>query len=249
MKKKKHLIAKTLVGVFTRALVMILLLAGCLLAGWLALSAFSAVLPLSATCAKDVCVEGREWFATLATFLVILGGLYQYWSAQQWKRAEWVAGETQAFFSDPKVMNALYMLDWNARRLPLLLDAPESKQTYFEYGADLLDTALYSRSTIPLDPQTKMERSFTEEELAIRDSFDRMLSRLERFEIFVRQGLVSFADLRPYIEYWIELIGDADFGRKPKATIKRLWSYINDYGFDGVQSLCRRFGYDIVPRR
>jgi hypothetical protein len=227
--------------------VLVFFMIGCIAAVLIAMSVFALGLPPYAPCFTDNCKEGREWFSTIVTFAVILGGLYQYWNAQRWKRAEWVAAETESFFGDPKVMNALYMLDWNERRLPLLLATPESKRDYFTFEAELLLTAFYSKSTIPRDPNTGEEREFTEDELAVRDSFDRMLGRLERFEIFLEQRLVSFVDLQPYIAYWIDLIGDRNYGRKSSETIDRLWQYIDDYGFDKVQRLCRRFGYEIRP--
>ena len=87
--------------------------------------------------------------------------------------------------------------------------------------------------------------AFSEEELAIRDCFDRLLDQLERFEVFIRSGLVTYSALRPYLQYWFELIGNPQYGRKSPDLIYRLWSYIADYGFSGVQDLADRFGYDI----
>jgi hypothetical protein len=136
------------------------------------------------------------------------------------------------------------MLDWNRRRLPLLLEAPESGRSYFDYRAEMLRTALYSRSTIPKDKAGR-DRAFSEEELAIRDCFDYLLDQLERFEVFIRSGLVTFKELRPYLHYWFDLIGNPHYGRKRPELIRRLWSYIADYGFAGVQDLADRFGHDI----
>jgi hypothetical protein len=211
---------------------------------WIVGSAFIPTWPLQAACASAACIEAREWLTFGVTAAVVAGGLYQYWQAQRWRRAEWVAAATATFFADKHVMNALHMLDWNKRRLPLLLDTPETGRTHFEFKAILLRTALYSRSTIPKN-EAGRERPFTEDELAVRDCFDRLLDQLERFEIFIENGLVDFAELRPYLTYWFELIGNPHQGRKTPELIRRLRSYINDYGFQRVQRLAKRFGHDI----
>jgi len=218
-----------------------------LVIAFVAVFELGAGIPIHAQCADEGCKEGREWISAILTFLVVGGGLFHYLKAQRWKRAEWVAAEADAFFDDKKVMNALQMLDWNARRLLLLLDARESEHPWFEYDADQLVEAFYSKSTIPKEPMTKKDHEFSEIALAIRDSFDRMLGRLERFEIFIERGLVTFAELKPYLEYWIEIIGDKHYGVKDTEIIERLWTYIDDYGFTGVQHLCRRFGFEITP--
>ena len=112
-------------------------------------ASFSPTFPLAAICSSEDCKEARQWLSFAVTVSVVIGGLYQYWQAQRWKRSEWIAETTKAFFDDKKVMNALYMMDWNSRRLPLLLEAPVSGKAYFDYQAEMLRTALYSRSTIP----------------------------------------------------------------------------------------------------
>jgi hypothetical protein len=138
------------------------------------------------------------------------------------------------------------MLDWNERRLPFLSNAHRVGQDTFVYTASMLMTALASKSTIQRDATGK-ERKFTDEEREIRDSFDRLLDRLERFEIFIEEGLISYDELRPYLAYWMQLIGNKKFGRKRPEYIERLWIYIDEYGFRGVQLLSARFGYRIRP--
>jgi hypothetical protein len=198
-------------------------------------------------CAAGECNEAREWIATLIALVIVLGGLYEYVQAQNWKRAEWIAAETASFFADQKVMNALRMLDWHARILPVLDDC-QPAETTFRFRSEMLSTALYSISTIPKDPATGNPRKYLTHELAIRDCFDRLLDRLERFQIFVESDLVSTRELEPYLEYWITLIGDAENNPyKTPDIIHRLWVYIDEYKFTRVQTLCLEFGYDIKP--
>src|SRR5512147_3189123 len=38
----------------------------------------------------------------------------------EWKRAEFLAREMKEFFDDPKVQNAVTLIDWGSREVPLL---------------------------------------------------------------------------------------------------------------------------------
>jgi len=156
-----------------------LLVFGLVIVASLIFVVFAARLPLQVVCHEDACIEAREWIATLLTFFIILGGLYQYMQAQRWKRAEWIAEETSCFFADPEVKNALHMLDWNGRVLPTLGNVNMTQPT-FEFHSQMLLTALYSASTLPINPDTRRPRTYKARELVIRDCFDRMLDRLER---------------------------------------------------------------------
>jgi len=224
-----------------------LLISGLVLVAWLAYVVFARALPPQVACHEGACVEAREWIATLLTFFIILGGLYQYMQAQRWKRAEWIAEETSCFFADPEVKNALHMLDWNGRVLPTLGNVNIEEKT-FEFHSQMLLTALYSISTLPINPDTNRPRTYKARELVIRDCFDRMFDRLERFQVFVESGLVSTQELKPYLGYWIDLIGlDDQNPRKSRQIIRRLWVYIDEYGYGRVQKLCAAYGYDITP--
>jgi hypothetical protein len=185
--------------------------------------------------------ELREWGLAAIAVFVFLRGLYEYRNAQKWRRAEWVAAEMKEFFQDPYIRNALTMLDWTDRRLPLLLAAPSStaEQT-FEYKEGMLLHGLSSRSS----PQ---QRDYSDAELSIRDSFDRLLDALERIDSFVRAALVNPVELKPYLRYWIDVIGDPKNPKKSPEARHRLWAYIDDYGYDGVQALFKAFGRDIHP--
>lgn len=224
-----------------------LLLFGFIIVAVLMLMVFARIFPPEAGCTSEGCKEAREWVAILLTFFVILGGLYQFMQAQRWKRAEWVASETKVFLSDPEVKNALHMLDWNGRILPTHGNVNMREDT-FVFHFEMLMSALYSSSTLPMRPGTNQPRKYTAEELVMRDCFDRMLDGLERFQVFVESGLVSTSELKPYLSYWIRLIGDdKDNPRKPRRIVRRLWVYIDEYGYQGVQKLCLAFGHDIRP--
>jgi hypothetical protein len=86
------------------------------------------------------------------------------------------------------------------------------------------------------------------EEARLRDIFDRFLTEFSRFEVFIEAGLVTADEFDPYISYWVSLIADPSRGGKSPKFTKALWQFIEDYGYTGVQSLCRRYGYDIQPQ-
>ncbi len=92
-------------------------------------------------------------------------------------------------------------------------------------------------------PTSPQQRDYTDEEVSIRDSFDRFLGGLERFEDFRERGLVSVRDLDPYLRYWVETLADPRNSQKSAAVRTRLWAYVNDYGFHGTQRLARAFGH------
>ena len=98
----------------------------------------------------------------------------------------------KSFFADPFIQNALTMLDWMDRRLPLLLTAPENTKTSsFDYEEHMLLHALSSASS----PQ---DRDYNDAELSIRDSFDRLFDSFDRLNSFVDAGLVEANDLKPF---------------------------------------------------
>jgi hypothetical protein len=181
-----------------------------------------------------------EWLAALVALVGVPAALWQYLQAQRWKRAEWVAQEVKEFLQDPGVASALLMLDWKARALPLLLPGLETEKQ-FDYEEEMLIHALTSHSS-------HAKRPYTHAEVSIRDSFDRLLGGLERFQNFIDVGLITRREVAPYLQYWIEVIGDPDNTQKGEAARQRLWGYIRDYGYDGVERLLLGFGYAIRPQ-
>jgi hypothetical protein len=119
------------------------------------------------------------------------------------------------------------MLDYNGSQVEL----PPGKMTSF--SDESLTRAL------------AQEGEFTEEEAAIRDAFSEYLDGLERFETFVEAGLVSAAEFRPYLGYWLDIIGDPANDRKPADFRQALWLFIEVFKFQGVQTFLLRFGRNI----
>lgn len=185
-----------------------------------------------------------NWIAILGVsggLIAFITGLIQYMKAQRWKRAEFVAKEIKEFESKQAIKVALKMLDWNVREYELYTN--EKKLDKQKISID--DSKLISA----LVPHTYNGSGFTDEEVYIRDIFDQLLDAFERFEHFIQSGLVGQEDFRPYLIYWIKIMGDMDSGRKPKQFYERLWSYIDFYEYYGVQKLFNRYSYDIFSHK
>ncbi len=164
-------------------------------------------------------------------------GLIQYRQAQRWKRAEFVANEIKEFKADPVIHNALLLLDWNEQAIELFPDEADAAKRSVRVEDGIIAAALVPHM---------IRGSFTPTEIALRDTFDRLFDRLERFEYFIQAGLVSSQEFEPYLIYWIDILGNENSGRKPPGVVRAFWQYI-DFYYSGVVSLLGRYGYDIHP--
>jgi len=238
----------------TRAALGILLLAAlCVVAGLTWLLTFNW--PPQVACATSQCKEAREWVSSAVTVLVLLGGLFQYWRAQQWKRAEFVAAEMKAFFSDRDVRKVVTMIDWTQRHINLFNDINTNPRAWPLVSRQMQTRALYlhtlAKDVIAFDEKTSSEApgsdlaGFTHEQAAIRDAYDAFLDGLERFSSYVTTGLVSVRDLRPYLKYWMyEIPKKGDDDENEWSCI--FFAYVAFYDYTGVQRLFSAFGRDIA---
>jgi hypothetical protein len=170
--------------------------------------------------------------ALVGAAIAFVVGLLQYRKAQHWKRAEWVAQEMQAFFSDRRVLAALRMIDWGARRIELYPERDNPAERTIYVRDDELAKALQNHQDRP--------DGFTEDEATIRDVFDHFLDRLERINSFVETRLVMVSDLRPYLRYWARNILNAREGDPSVDRLVQLRKYIRTYGYSGVEALFAR---------
>ena len=127
-------------------------------------------------------------------------GVREYTKAQAWKRAEFVAGEYEKFQSRPSVRLAMQMLDWNTRDLALF---PERDTVSTWVNDSMLSMALVPHVERP---------TFSTVEARIRDHFDVFFDGLESFDRHLQSGLVAREDLAPYLEYWLQIIGNERSG-------------------------------------
>lgn len=181
-------------------------------------------------------VEFGDWLVLLGVaggLSSVVVGLIQYSKAQRWKRAEFVYQVIKEFESKRAVRNVMQILDYNRSRIGFEVDKPPVKVT-----DDVVEKALRPH---------REGGEYNDIEKLIRDAFDEFLDGLERFETFVRSGLVSAEEFGPYLDYWVRIIGDPANDRKFPDLRDALWTFIKEYRFTGVQSFFARFGYDVLP--
>lgn len=209
--------------------------------------------------------SGAEWLLGLGGLLggsaLILGALY-YVRQQRWQRTEFLRRVVREFEQDPEVWNALKILDFEEYRdyyLPAQGTEPGQGALSFRASDRLLCNALASHDQRALAKE-KLEYSQDHDvldeaelreyriETTLRDWFNKMLNGLEHFGYLMESGLFSTEELRPWLNYWIQLIGDPAY-RRPGASefYDALYSYIHHSGFFGVQRLFEQFGYRILP--
>lgn len=223
--------------------------------------------PPQVGCSAEPCKEAREWIAYSITVLVLLGGLFQYWRAQLWKRAEFVAGQMTSFFSLASVRKATMMIDWAKRRIDLYERPSDDPKTWPLVTRRLQSRALLPHTVVKEVPKIKIDdgahntseysassvatdsdlAEFTRAEAAIRDAYDAFFDGVETFASYVRTGLVAPRDLRPYLGYWVEDISSKTDDRDDDLWTCCILSYIDYYGYKGVQELFAAFGRDIKP--
>jgi hypothetical protein len=145
-----------------------------------------------------------DWVKIFGALVVFFIGLQRYSKAQEWKRGEFIAAQIKSFESDRKIQIVMTMLDWNDRELNFPLE------TGGEIILIMVDDALLSSALLPHDAA----QGYYPKEVMIRDCIDRYLDMLARLQNFVDARLIGVAELRPYMDYWIQLTA----GKKPPST-------------------------------
>ncbi len=175
-----------------------------------------------------------EFFVPLISIFTLIKGIFEYSKAQKWKKSEFLVKEIKEFNNDSDVQNAFLMLDWNNIDITTLnINVEETKKFYF--NDHLFENSLKHHK----------EKTFTPEEAVIRLIMDAFLFKLGMFQNYLKSKLITANDLKPYIIYWIEIIGDTNNDRKSKSVRLQLWRYINYYQYDSVIELCKNYGFNI----
>lgn len=185
--------------------------------------------------------------------------LMQYRRSEQWKRVEFIANEIKDFESDAVIQNALLMVDWGKRRINLfLVDKPTNDDLVnitreVQWKALLPHTVKREATeyhTTPADNEGKGEKGstkFTFVEARIRDTYDVLLTRLDRFANFIKAGVISAEEVEPYIRYWIDALTNNENPTEDAAWRCTLLTYINFYDYSGVKYLLKCYGKDVEP--
>ena len=174
-----------------------------------------------------------NWVAissVIVTLLVFIKAIAEYQSAQKWKKAEFLAQEIKAFRQDIDARRAMLILDWEKIKI-LTTDSETLQQREIDCTDDLLFIALSPNG-----------REFTPDQQVVRTLFDQFLDRLGLFERYKESELVTIKELKPYLQYWITAMCNANSGPGRARVIRQLWRFIDSYDYASVRNLCEAFG-------
>ena len=221
-----------------------------------------AIKPAAIAPASDSVASIPPWLLGIGVLLgggALATGVLYHIRQQKWQRTEFLRQAVREFELDPEILNALKILDFEEYRDYTIPGHDQEAPLRFRVTDRLLCNALanhdqrarrkheleYFQDHDMLDPEAMRQYRI---ETALRDWFNKMLNGLEHFGYFIESGLFTVEELRPWLNYWIKLIGDPAY-RRPGASefYDALYSYIHHSGFFGVQKLFERFDYRILP--
>lgn len=213
-----------------------------------------------------------QWLAAIALLLGAIAavvGINRYQRHKLWQRRELARSVVEEFTRKKAIRNVADILDFEEYRI-FEARLPDDRLIRFEATDARLKRALRSHDQMTktrqgLNTLTQMgqqagkmdentarvvQRYRDEEfeiELILRDWFDQFLGALEACENAIEAGIVTAQDLKPFILYWVQVIGDRRKRRKGgSAFYDQLFHYIHWGGFEGVQNLFERYGYKVL---
>jgi hypothetical protein len=173
----------------------------------------------------------------LGTFIF---AILQYRNAQTWKRNEFLADQINKFYYDQYVIDVEGMLDYTSRSFQD--EEGDSKITITVYHSqeDIPKNSIETHSVnlgtalhYHLDGPPQLE------ELKIRERIDTYFYYIQRFAIFIQNGLFTKRELYPYLEYHISLLNGL---RDHSAGYhEALYNYLTLYDFDQAVKFLGQF--------
>jgi hypothetical protein len=171
------------------------------------------------------------YIASILGLLTFFKAIWEYTKAQKWKKLEFIANQMKEFNNDVEVKKAMQMLDYTNREIEL-------------YGVKVVITNELLESALCPDLEGKNKNGFTLQEAQIRDIFDHFFEKLSIINQYISSGLITVEDVKPYLIYWINILGKDDNIRKPKALIHSIWKYWQSFNYTDMILLLERFGYN-----
>lgn len=153
--------------------------------------------------------------------------------AEKWKVSEFMSSKLTEYSQNKTIKSVNQILDYNSSTLTI------DPMGSFEVNDDFLEEALVL-DTIRSD--------FTIDELKIRNLFDEYFDKQSEFNRYIDLEVFDACKLKPYLEYHIKIIADTSDHKKNIDLKRRLWSYINYYGYKDVVELYKKMGYDIETK-
>lgn len=216
---------------------------------------------------------GAQWmaaFALLMAAIATVAGIDRYIHRQRLERRELARSIYNSYAQEPAIRYVADILDFEEYRL-FTVQLPNDRVVRFEATDERLKRALRSHAQMVKTRQglnilTQMSQhpgkmdenairvlqQYRDEEfeieLTLRAWFDEFLGALEACEEAIVSGLVTAEDFKPFLLYWVQVIGDRNKRREGgSAFYDQLFHYIYWSGYEGVQSLFERYGFKLLP--
>ncbi|MEM0981514.1 MAG: lipase family protein, partial [Cyanobacteria bacterium P01_H01_bin.58] len=207
--------------------------------------------------------------ALLGGVITAAAGIRQYIDQSKRQRRERARSVVQEFSFLESIRNVSDILDYEEYRT-FKTTLRDGRTIHFEATDGRLKRALRPHGEMlktqqgikmlsQLSAQGKMDENtarvlqkYRDEEfaieLALRSWFDDFLGALEAANNAIEAGIVNGEDIKPFVLYWIRVIGDRRYRRQGGSGFyDQLFHYIVNAGYDGVQQLFERYGYKILP--
>jgi hypothetical protein len=176
----------------------------------------------------------------LVAIFVALGGLfralYEYHSAQKWKRLEFASQFMRRLDREPVLKTATMLLDFNELDLVLPKEAADCHlpDGPFHHSIDKLFQAMSmdSREASNQHPGLDFRREYdTPEFRTYVWIFDELFEYLSEAGMYIRIGLIQADDV-PRVRYWLRKVRKMRFKDHPVFQ-----DYLTFYNFEGLTDL------------
>jgi hypothetical protein len=183
-------------------------------------------------------MELRDILSIVGAIIALAGfafGLYQYYVAQKWKRAEFAAQQLEKLSSDPDLDLCCKLLDWSVRVSPV----PEKYAALTDEKTFVHDWRVMREAMLPEEDSGKAEWDW--QHMMYRDTFDKFFEYLERINHYITIRLVSEKDVAS-LRYWLEQLVEPRF--LPPEQRLLFQHFIDRYHYQGVREMIGRLHAD-----
>ena len=192
-------------------------------------------------CIKDWLFKEPDNLSNLLGYLLVFLGsafaIIQWRRDQKWKRKELLISRVSAFNETPGALNALLMLDWSDREIPLWAkDRVEDRYV----------RVTRTEVTSALIPDTLLPSTYSVKESAIRNSFEDFLIKLSHLEMFLKNKLLKVNEADVIMLSLLNSLNVLREGNdKDRALLRHFYIYIGWRNFPYIKDLFKRFKIDI----
>jgi hypothetical protein len=185
-------------------------------------------------------MELKDVLSLAGSVMAVAGlafGLYQYYKAQKWKRAEFAAQQLEQLSKDADLELCCKLLDWGVR----MSAVPPQYAALTDEKVFVHDWRVMAEAMLPEEHADDVEWDW--QHMMYRDIFDKLFTYLERINHYISIRLISPKDVGS-LKYWLEQVRNPRF--LPQEQRGLFLRFLNRYDYKGVHALMRQFGVDTV---